>query len=626
MGNCSSTSNCNPCGPDFSAINHLATKASSFARQANTYAVDAANAATDAERYWLEFNTLYLGAFSSAPTIDNQGGQLKDGALYYNTISKQLFAYDLTTTTWVVVNFSELTNFVATSSTAPRNLVSRFSDFVNVLDFGAVADYVTPSGTDNLAAFNAAIASVSTNGGIVYFPKGRYFCNGTINLPRGVVMVGNGTIDNNGGTQIIFGNPTGSCIRVTGSHCGINNINIVSNTFRYTSTRITGTNYSILGLNREDQNYGIWVEPPDAPTGNTEFFQVKNVWITNQPNDALVIASRSYVHTINQLGVFNSSGHSVVISDGTYTGRTFLAIPIGVHLSECILTRSRGHGLLCGGPDQGVPPARIIIENCDCYACGTDTSIMYPDSNGQYYIHFLYADQSTIKNSAINGRDVLGTLLCGGRQININNNRYLNSTQPIRLEGDLGSSVRATQGVKIFGLSVISPPSTVTNAVSIGSNATNISVDASVTGGYINPATPGLASIIYATDKTIFNESILSGKTVDDDNTVGSRITSGIVSSTRDGNVSGIFGRQTSNGDLIFFRRSGSTVGKIAVDTNSALFYTMTNVYWESGAFGNPNGNITASPGSMYTSTVGGAGNTLWVKESGTGNTGWVNK
>lgn len=41
---------------------------------------------------------------------------------------------------------------------------------------------------------------------------------------------------------------------------------------------------------------------------------------------------------------------------------------------------------------------------------------------------------------------------------------------------------------------------------------------------------------------------------------------------------------------------------------------------------GSPEGVVTAPVGSLYTRTDGGAGTTLYVKESGTGNTGWVAK
>ena len=44
-----------------------------------------------------------------------------------------------------------------------------------------------------------------------------------------------------------------------------------------------------------------------------------------------------------------------------------------------------------------------------------------------------------------------------------------------------------------------------------------------------------------------------------------------------------------------------------------------------SGA-GNPNGLVIAPTGSIYLNTSGGAGTTLYVKESGVGNVGWVGK
>ena len=46
---------------------------------------------------------------------------------------------------------------------------------------------------------------------------------------------------------------------------------------------------------------------------------------------------------------------------------------------------------------------------------------------------------------------------------------------------------------------------------------------------------------------------------------------------------------------------------------------------WTSGT-GSPNGAVTAPVGSLFTRTDGGAGTTLYVKESGAGNTGWVAK
>jgi hypothetical protein len=188
MGNCSSTSNCNPCGPDFSAINQLATKAGAYARQANTYA-------TNAENAWLEFNALYLGAFAVAPTVDNEGDPLQTGALYWNTGSNLLFAWN--GTVWATAtNFNEFTPFLATGTTFARNLVTRFADIHNVKDFGAVGDGIA----DDTAALQAAIDSwipyqeFVTDGGLVFLPPGRYRITSSLDMTgkHGLHFIGSG--------------------------------------------------------------------------------------------------------------------------------------------------------------------------------------------------------------------------------------------------------------------------------------------------------------------------------------------------------------------------------------------------------------------------------------------------
>ena len=63
--------------------------------------------------------------------------------------------------------------------------------------------------------------------------------------------------------------------------------------------------------------------------------------------------------------------------------------------------------------------------------------------------------------------------------------------------------------------------------------------------------------------------------------------------------------------------------GFLKVDDDATV--SGTDAVWSSGA-GTPEGAKAAVVGSMYTRTDGGAGTTLYIKESGTGLTGWVGK
>jgi hypothetical protein len=75
-----SNSKCNPCGPSADAMNEIANKSAYYARIAQ-YASN-------------EFNTIYLGAKDTAPTLDNDGNALIVGALYFNTVTDIMYSWD----------------------------------------------------------------------------------------------------------------------------------------------------------------------------------------------------------------------------------------------------------------------------------------------------------------------------------------------------------------------------------------------------------------------------------------------------------------------------------------------------------------------------------------------------
>jgi len=105
-----------------------ATNASTSAGNASTSATAAAASATSAAASYDSFDDRYLGAKSTAPSVDNDGNALLTGALYWNTSTNNLFIW--TGSTWTHAAFTAsgfLTaannlSDVASASTARTNL------------------------------------------------------------------------------------------------------------------------------------------------------------------------------------------------------------------------------------------------------------------------------------------------------------------------------------------------------------------------------------------------------------------------------------------------------------------------------------------------------------------------
>ena len=71
--------------------------------------------------------------------------------------------------------------------------------------------------------------------------------------------------------------------------------------------------------------------------------------------------------------------------------------------------------------------------------------------------------------------------------------------------------------------------------------------------------------------------------------------------------------------------RVGAAIRNMQLGSDLTLSVNGTAAIFTSGA-GSPEGVITAPIGSLYTRTGGGASTSFYVKESGTGNTGWIGK
>ena len=116
----------------------------------------------------VQTDDIYLGGFAVAPTLNNQGLPLVAGNLYWNTASNNLWAWN--GSAWVQADFDEFTPFLATGTTTPRNLVTRMADPVNVKDFGAIGNNIA----DDTAAIQAAIDYAFSIHSSIYFPSGNF--------------------------------------------------------------------------------------------------------------------------------------------------------------------------------------------------------------------------------------------------------------------------------------------------------------------------------------------------------------------------------------------------------------------------------------------------------------------
>lgn len=147
-------------------------------------------------------------SLTSSKYADNSVTTPKIGPLAVTTAKLA----DLSVTTAKLANSSvtdaKLANFVQDGTGAVgRSLHAKLKDSVSVKDFGAVGNGVA----NDKAAIQAAIDSLGSSGGSIYFPHGDYLIDSQLLIDKDrISLVGNGI-----GTKIICNNPTSGAIKVT---------------------------------------------------------------------------------------------------------------------------------------------------------------------------------------------------------------------------------------------------------------------------------------------------------------------------------------------------------------------------------------------------------------------------
>ncbi len=143
-----------------------ATNAANSATAAASSETNAVNSATAAAASYDSFDDRYLGAKSSAPTVDNDGDALIVGALYFNTTVSIMYVYS--SGGWVaagssVNGTSDRTTYTATSG--QTNFTSTYDvGFVDVYLNGikllAGTDFTATSGTAIVLTVGATVGDI----------------------------------------------------------------------------------------------------------------------------------------------------------------------------------------------------------------------------------------------------------------------------------------------------------------------------------------------------------------------------------------------------------------------------------------------------------------------------------
>jgi chemotaxis protein histidine kinase CheA len=109
-----------------------------------------------------EFDTTYLGPKTAAPTLNNSGNALIDGALFFNTTTNELGVYDLGTTTWEYPTL-EATTSASNAATSENNAATSETNAATSETNAATSETNAATSATNAATSETNSATSATN-------------------------------------------------------------------------------------------------------------------------------------------------------------------------------------------------------------------------------------------------------------------------------------------------------------------------------------------------------------------------------------------------------------------------------------------------------------------------------
>lgn len=491
--------------------------------------------------------------------------------------------------------------------------------YVNALDYGAVGD----DSTDCQSAFEAALTYCSDNGIALYIPSGTYRHSNVLTID-GVVVFGEGV-----STILKSTSATDTAIKLIGTGSEIKDVFITSTAVAINSNVNScgvavyqATNFTVNNVTIDACPYfgiGVFASTQGKIIGNNVYGALKDgIHLTNDAT-----TGSSYIEVSgNFVGANGDDGISVV----TYNTAT---ISSNINITNNTIKTSASRAINLSGAAL-VNVANNIIQSpvyagiavitdntagtLGCERITIDSNIIdtaghaAPNLYGALHFSSTTAGQPVARvicsNNIVSNSRQSAVYTFGGEVFDIkfeNNGFYTSGNDCFEMAGGYNFYITNNRIVGTVSSAVYTAAATLGEIIVSSNYMQNIGSNNSTN-----------VLLIASTSPTIVEVSS------------NTHINTAAYTITRFLNITAVHAYVFNNHATASYV-NGDIVPSPYPFYASYFAFNNSDVKWLSGA-GSPEGVVTAAVGSMYSRTDGGAGTSLYVKESGSGNTGWVGK
>jgi hypothetical protein len=273
--------------------------ATTQASNAASSATNAAASATSAANSFDSFDDRYLGPKSSAPTLDNDGNALLNGALYFDSTLAAMRVYNTATSTWATIQQGVTNTDPVRHSVRPSLLL----DFANTKTLDPRITFTRASTATfydgkTVAKAEENLFQQSQTFGEAYWTK------------NNVTITDNSTTAPDGTTtaDLMFPTTTGTFRQLRRSDATGQTVSVFA--------KASGLNFLNIGFSSTSANY-TWFDLSGGAVGTTSAF-VSSATITDAGNGwyrcTVVFAA---AQTDLRIGVADSNGNTTATTSGT---------------------------------------------------------------------------------------------------------------------------------------------------------------------------------------------------------------------------------------------------------------------------------------------------------------------